>query len=824
MTAIGTMAVDSVRARPGNPFPGLRPFEQHESSLFFGRDEQCDDLLTRLARRRLLAVVGMSGSGKTSLVRAGLLPALERGYVPSVGSSWHIAIFRPGSDPVANLTRGLAARRRPGGAAGEDNPEEIRTLLDASSLGLAAAARRLLPDSADSLLVVADQFEEIFRFGRIARAGDAQEQAAACVDLLINASQQDDVPVYVVLTMRSDYLGDCAHFTGLPEALNDSQFLVPRMTRAQLRAAIECPVAVGGARISPRLVQRLLYEVDGMSSPADESRGGPSQQQDQDQLPVLQHALMRMWEVSAAARERGDPIDLLHYEQPPVETLRHALDRHAEEVYQALPTDNHRDVARLVFQQLTDRDAENREVRRPTPRGELTAVALRHAPETVTPTQAAVVSDVIAAFAAEGRAFVVVNAQEDVDISHESFIRKWGRLRTWVEEENRSRRIYSKLADAASSWNRGEASLYRGPELAEARRWWQRETPTPLWAHRYHSGFDVAQRFLTRSIRGRRLRLGLLFGNVALLVVGVIAIAVLMAVSRADAQRAEAAALEARNATAGANAKLAEANNLFTQALEAQKQGKSTQAAALQMQAQQAEQQANAKSVLTPSELTELDRLRKQESVWQRTEADLRQQIAQQKDRAPYTQQPPPKAEVSATDLAELERLRKAQSNWERDSEQLRAQLAAATERATKSQQTESALRKTNDELQARLAETPAIPVKPADASAGGDSSEIQQVLREFEAAYEKLDPAAVAKVWPSASTAVLTRDFSQLRSYALEIIGPIIKVTGDRAVVTGVRKITAEPKVGTRPRTQLISTVFRLRRAGGSWTIEAVE
>ena len=99
----------SAASRPsGNPFPGLRPFEPHESSLFFGRDDQCDDLLTRLGRRRLVAVVGMSGSGKSSLVRAGLLPALDRGYLPSAGSSWHIAIFRPGSDPVANLTRGLA--------------------------------------------------------------------------------------------------------------------------------------------------------------------------------------------------------------------------------------------------------------------------------------------------------------------------------------------------------------------------------------------------------------------------------------------------------------------------------------------------------------------------------------------------------------------------------------------------------------------------------------------------------------------------------------------------------------------------------------------
>ena len=462
MTA-GIDDVGSARVHQGNPFPGLRPFEPHESSLFFGREDQCDDLLTRLGRRRLVAVVGMSGSGKSSLVRAGLLPALDRGYLPSAGSSWHIAIFRPGSDPVANLTRGLEERRLPGGGTAGENPDEIRALLDASSLGLVAAARRLLHDTGDSLLVVADQFEELFRFGRIANRDDAVERAAACVDLLLNASRQEEIPVYVVLTMRSDYLGDCAHFTGLPEALNDSQFLVPRMTRAQLRDAIECPVAVGGAHITPRLVQRLLHEIEEIPSSPNESRAA---RRDQDELPVLQHALMRMWEVSRAARERGEPIDLQHYEQPPVETLSHALDRHAEEVYQELPTDRHRDVARLAFQQLTDRDAENREVRRPTPLAELTEVASRAASDTSTPADEGVVTDVVAAFSAPGRAFVVVNAQQDVDISHESFIRRWTRLHEWVERESRSRRIYAKLADVAAAWERKRSVSLSGSRAA----------------------------------------------------------------------------------------------------------------------------------------------------------------------------------------------------------------------------------------------------------------------------------------------------------------------------------------------------------------------
>jgi hypothetical protein len=812
----------SAHVRAGNPFPGLRPFESHESSVFFGRDDQCDELLTRLGRRRLVAVVGMSGSGKSSLVRAGLLPALDRGYLPSAGSSWHIAIFRPGSDPVANLTRGLVTRRLPGGGTADEDPDSVRRLLDASSLGLATAARSLLQDSGDSLLIVADQFEELFRFGRIAKRDDAIEQSAACVDLLLNASRQEEIPVYVVLTMRSDYLGDCAQFTGLPEALNDSQFLVPRMTRAQLREAIESPVAVGGAHITPRLVQRLLHEIDEMPSSPEESRGT---RQDQDQLPVLQHALMRMWEVSRNDRERGQPIDLPHYERPPVETLAHALDRHAEEVYRELPTDVHRDVARLMFQQLTERDAENREVRRPTPLAELTAVAVQAVRGTAASADEGIVNEVVEAFSAQGRAFVIVNAQQDVDILHESLIRRWTRLREWVKRENRSRRLYVRLADVAASWERGEASLYRGPELAEARRWWDEETPTQSWANRYDSRFDLAHRFLQKSVRSRRVVRAVVFGNVALLLVGAIAIALLMAAGRAEAQRAEAAALEARNIAASSSRRLEEANRLFEQALALQREGKSSQAEALVKQAEQV-QSAKAESVLTPSELTELDRLRRQETAWRQTEADLRSQLARAKVAAPVPDAPAaPKSDLAAVDRAELERLRSSESAWEGEKAQLRQQLAGANERLTKALQAESVARRSNEELQARLDKRELADRVPDTAATGiPDTSGIEQLLREYEAAYARRDAQAVVRLMPSAKSADLASSFSQVRSYQMEILNPQIAIAGDTAVVNATRRVSIEPRVGSRPPPRLIPSVFRLKRSGGTWTIESVE
>jgi hypothetical protein len=736
MSVLAVDRVDSPGTLPENPFPGLRPYESHEAPLFFGRDEQCDDLLARLARRRLVAVLGMSGSGKSSLVRAGLLPALSRGYVPSAGSAWHIATFRPGSDPMANLTHALANRHRPSKTHGKEQPAQIRALLDASSLGLAAAARALAPESGESLLVVADQFEEIFRFGRIARTAEAREQAAACVDLLVNASQQDQVPVYVVLTMRSDYLGDCTQFIGLPEALNDSQFLVPRMTRAQLRAAIESPVAVCGARITPRLVQRLLYDVDQRSLSSDIREGAPSQ--DQDQLPVLQHALMRVWEVARPARERGEPIDLPHYEQPPVETLRHSLDRHAEEVYASLPSDRHRDVARLIFQRLTDRDAENREVRRPTTLRELVEVGLHFSPGEdrgkTTAAQREVVEDVVAVFAAEGRAFLVRSAQQDVDISHESFIRKWQRLHAWVDREHRSARIFGALSDTAVRWARDEASLYRGPELAEARRWWQEERPTAVWAERYGDRFEVADRFLSASARRRRLRLGLLFGNIALLLGAAVTVALLMVASRNEARRAEAAALEARNAAEASRADRAAAEKFRTLAEDASRRGDLAQAEALKQRALLADLQANSRQVLTPGELAELTRLRQSEREWQATEATLRRQLNSQRAQGPDSTAGG--AQLSAADRSELDRLRKAEAAWQQEKIHLEGQLVAANDRASKLQQSESALKKSNDDLQAKLkspaptsspsSSVPSLPRGSPSSSSGSQPSSLR--------------------------------------------------------------------------------------------------
>ena len=464
-----------------NPFPGLRAFEPDEDYLYFGREKQIDELLRRLEKARFLAVVGTSGSGKSSLVRAGLVPSLYGGFMTRAGSSWRVAIMRPGGDPVGNLAAALddPAVLGQGGDLAEAGRMIIDSTLRASSLGLADCVRQGPIPAVDNVLVVVDQFEELFRFKHSTRT--SRDEAVAFVKLLL-AAAVSEAPLYVVLTMRSDFIGDCMEFPGLPEAINQGLYLVPRMSRDELRLAITGPVGVGGAQISLRLVSRLLNDIE----------------DDRDQLPVLQHALMRMWSYREAMRGDGSVLDLEHYEA--VGTMKEALSRHAEETFQELETDGDRKIAELLFKALTDTDRDGRGVRRPVPIKEVCALSGADQAEVVR---------VIERFRAAARSFlmppptVTLDADSVVDMSHESLMRNWAHLKSWAVAEVDSAAMYRRLSEAAALDQTGEGGLWRSPELDIGLRWRETNSPTAAWARRYNPAFEQAMVFLDKSQRAR---------------------------------------------------------------------------------------------------------------------------------------------------------------------------------------------------------------------------------------------------------------------------------------------------------------------------------
>lgn len=469
------MTVPSARVRP-NPFPGLRPFRSDEHHVFFGREEQTAALLQLLRTNRFLAVVGTSGSGKSSLVRAGLIAELHGGTMTRAGSTWEVMILRPGGSPVENLARAFVEAD----LYDRDDPGTLPRLLatlNRSRFGLVEAMKQCdLFEPGSNLLVVVDQFEELFRFRQ--QSVDSEEMAAAFVNLLLTASEQAECPIYVAITMRSDYLGDCSEIPGLAEAVNEGEYLIPRLQRDQKREAIEKPIGVGGAKIAPMLVQRLLNEVG----------------DDPDQLPVLQHALMRMWDAWAARGEDSRPIDFEDFDA--TGGLASALSNHADEIYDALPSESHRAACEKIFKTLTEKGEDNRGIRRPTRLARLTAIA---AADKLT------VTTILDAFRGTGVTFLMPGNEVELadgtvlDLSHESLMRNWRRLYSWVEDEAQSARIFRRLLDTARLWDSGKAGLFRDPDLQIAISWRDAESPNTEWAELYGGDFAEAIAFLETS-------------------------------------------------------------------------------------------------------------------------------------------------------------------------------------------------------------------------------------------------------------------------------------------------------------------------------------
>ncbi|GCL66264.1 nSTAND1 domain-containing NTPase [Pseudaquabacterium pictum] len=469
-----------------NPFPGLRPFREDEEPLFFGREAHVDSMVDALGAHGFLAVVGSSGSGKSSLVSCGLIPALHRGLLARTGSGWRVATCRPGSQPMAALAEALAQPAvLPQPAEDETgfHPAElVAATLGMGKRGLLEAYREARPLLVDrpNLLVVVDQFEELFRYRALGGEASAAETATAFVNLLLEVAHQPRdaaLPVFVVITMRSDFLGECAQFDGLPEAINRGQYLVPRMTREQRRAAIAGPVGVCGASIDPVLLTRLVNEVG----------------DNPDQLSILQHALNRTW---ACWRDAGATGPLLadHYDAKGA--MAGALDQHADEALAQLQPGRQQALCAALFRAITDRGSDARGTRRPTRLDTLCAITGASADE---------LDAVMAPFRDPERAFLMpphgvpLQPATVVDISHESLMRVWGALRGWVDEEAESARIYRRLAETAELHRDNQVLLLVPPELQLVTAWAARQQPNAAWAARIRPGFDAAMQFLQQS-------------------------------------------------------------------------------------------------------------------------------------------------------------------------------------------------------------------------------------------------------------------------------------------------------------------------------------
>jgi len=450
-----------------NPFPGLRPFDASLHDLFFGREEQVKWLLNLLKEQHFLSVVGPSGSGKSSLIRAGVVPTLQG---ESDDQHWVTALCKPGVrllDNVAQAIEGMGAR-------------DVRDRVLQGADGLVKALEEAgFGDGRNALLIV-DQFEELFRL----QGGEEEvvRETSLCIEAIIHAIRQRRVPIYIILTMRSEFLGHCTLYPGLAETINEADYLVPRMTPAQLYEAVERPVIATGRQISTELVKRVLADVN----------------DNEDQLPVLQHAMMRTWDHWKEDHgHSGEPLQIAHYEA--IGTVTGALSKHAEEIYQTLPNPDAQRAAESIFRTLGGATSSSGG-RHPAALGALVEIA--GVPESAA-VQAAELFRQPGCWFLTPSVDVVLTADTVLDLAHESLVRLWERAQGWSEEEQASAHLYLRLASTAALYQEGQAGLYQDPDLELAIAWRTRSQPTASWGRRYDPSFERAMTFLEHSRKER---------------------------------------------------------------------------------------------------------------------------------------------------------------------------------------------------------------------------------------------------------------------------------------------------------------------------------
>jgi Sulfatase-modifying factor enzyme 1/TIR domain len=433
-----------------SPYRGLRAFEEEDADFFFGRDADVQRLLEKLKGRRFLAIVGASGSGKSSLVRAGLLPALRHGALPE-SDSWKVCVLTPGARPLDELAALVVALspHHPSMQATVDGMAD-----DARSLHLAVAAA--LPPGARVLWLV-DQLEEVFTLA------PADQRVPFLANLLYASSIQGGRNV-VVVVVRADFFSQSVH-AELSQQIAANPFLVAPMSRNQLRLAIEEPARRVGVELEEGLAATILDDV--------ERQPGA--------LPLLEHALLELWE-----RRRGGMLTLEGYRESG--GVAGALAQRADQIYTEFAV-HEREIERRLLLRLTQPGEWMEDTRRRATMGELLVGSGN---------QKAVEQVVATLVAARLLTTSGDAAERYVEVSHEALIRGWPRLRRWVDEDRESLRVHRRLTDAANEWQRlgrDDALLYRGARLAETLEWSGRDAL---------SVNELERAFLEASVRLRR--------------------------------------------------------------------------------------------------------------------------------------------------------------------------------------------------------------------------------------------------------------------------------------------------------------------------------
>jgi type II secretory pathway predicted ATPase ExeA len=460
---------------PRNPYKGLRAFTGDDAHDFFGRDTLINELANELEEAlaaeeksqpcaRLLAVVGPSGSGKSSVVMAGLLPRLREGRLPGSEQWVYLDPIVPGARPIEALTLALSEHLP------DKSLKAIREdLEDDAARGLHLLATKLAKRPGTNVVLLVDQFEELFTLT------PSEDERRHFLDLLVTASTELHSPVIVLLTLRADLYDRPMRYPLVQQLIQIHQTNVLPMSIHELREVIEKPAALPEVRLTFEgdLVGDLLFEVQGQVGA----------------LPLLEFTLDQLYQ-----RRNGSKLTLSAYRE--LGGIKGALTRQAEETYTSLPSDEHRKLARALFVRLIDPGTSEQETTRR--RAALSEFSLPEASQTQ------LLQEVANAFIA-ARLLTTNEIAETttIEVSHEALIREWPRLSDWLREARDDIHLQQTLSKDTAEWeqhNKPGDRLYRGSQLKEAQAWARRNIPSGDEVAFLHAGAARRMRYFASEM------------------------------------------------------------------------------------------------------------------------------------------------------------------------------------------------------------------------------------------------------------------------------------------------------------------------------------
>ncbi len=462
-----------------NPYPGLRAFNFDEGELFFGREELIKKIITNLTANRFFALIGPAGSGKSSLISAGIVPVFnQKSYHKGIPSRQTI-YFRPGSDPTGNLARALvnsgiySDREKTGESLIRFTGERLKQDPD----GLNQILENLSTSIEGGLVIIIDRFEELYLSPENNSPGFAASEKEIFIDLITKLQKQEIFTVDILIAIRSDFIAELQVSPGLTGLVNKSNHFLSPLSDEGLHEVIHKPAAIGGGQIDASLERQIIYDLQGK----------------QNLLPSLQYLLNKLWNYGMTGENYDNPISLKEYQA--VGNIYDSLPADADSAYEGL-TDAGETICQRLFKTIAIKDSRGREISYPRTIEEIASVAGESIENTI---------EVIERFRQPGKTFIItsneteLNAGTLIELSHESIIWLWPRLNRWVGEEAESIKMFKLLSEKSRLYQIRKTTLMVTPELQLALKWREDNKPSAEWARLYNSAFERTMIYLNKS-------------------------------------------------------------------------------------------------------------------------------------------------------------------------------------------------------------------------------------------------------------------------------------------------------------------------------------